>query len=176
LDELTANGANAMLKLLEEPPVKTIFFLISHSLANTLPTVRSRARVEKMSPLNSSELRDLFYKFLPDEELTPALLRLANGSFGRIADLKLSGGQDLYEQLITVIENPRASPVDIMTVASPIGKDVALHGMILDAIYHFGCADLYPVASREIATISRLYLEPEIAIFNLIMKIKKNVN
>jgi DNA polymerase-3 subunit delta' len=175
IDELSTAAANAMLKLLEEPPAQTLFLLVSHSLASTLPTIRSRARVEKLQPLNNSELRELFYKFLPDEEVTPALIKLASGSFGRIADLKKNGGAELYEQLLAVCNNPRANAADVMAVAAQIAEAPALHGIILDATAHFGLADLYSEATREIATIGTLYLEPEIAIFNLIMKIRNNI-
>lgn len=174
IDELSVAASNAMLKLLEEPPAQTLFLLISHSLANTLPTIRSRARVEKLQPLNSGELRELFYKFLPDEEITPALIKLASGSFGRIADLKKNGGAELYEQLIAVCHpSAQTNAAEVMAVAAQIAEAPALHGMILDAAAHFGLADLYSEATREIANIGALYLEPEIAIFNLIMKIKK---
>ena len=41
-DDLNNNAANALLKILEEPPVRTIFFLISHAPGRLLPTIRSR--------------------------------------------------------------------------------------------------------------------------------------
>ncbi|MCL1786112.1 MAG: AAA family ATPase [Alphaproteobacteria bacterium] len=173
VDELSTAAANAMLKLLEEPPAQTLFLLVSHSLANALPTIRSRARVEKLQPLNNSELRELFYKFLPDEEITPALIKLASGSFGRIADLKKNGGAEIYEQLLAVCQNKNANASDVMAIAAQIAAAPALHGMVLDAAAHFGLADLYSDATRDLAAVGTLYLEPEIAIFNLIIKIKK---
>ncbi|MCL2017938.1 MAG: AAA family ATPase [Alphaproteobacteria bacterium] len=175
LDELTVAAANAMLKLLEEPPAQTLFILVSHSLANTLPTIRSRARVEKMQPLSISQLRELFYKFIPDEDASPALLKLANGSFGRIAELKKNGGDALYERLLPLCADSRANAADVMALAAQIAKEPALHGIILDAAAHFGLADLYPLVTREITAINALHLEPEIAIFKLIMEIRKNV-
>ena len=58
VDELSTAASNALLKLLEEPPAQTLFLLVVHQLASVLPTVRSRARVEKMRPLTISELRE----------------------------------------------------------------------------------------------------------------------
>ena len=43
-DELEASGANALLKILEEPPANTLFFLVSHAQGRLLPTIRSRCR------------------------------------------------------------------------------------------------------------------------------------
>ncbi|HKP33767.1 MAG TPA: DNA polymerase III subunit delta', partial [Sphingomicrobium sp.] len=44
VDELEPSGANALLKILEEPPANTLFFLISHAPGRLLPTIRSRCR------------------------------------------------------------------------------------------------------------------------------------
>ncbi|MGD8327641.1 MAG: AAA family ATPase, partial [Sphingomonadales bacterium] len=43
-DDLNRNAANALLKILEEPPKKVAFFLISHAPGRLLPTIRSRCR------------------------------------------------------------------------------------------------------------------------------------
>ena len=173
VDELNTAASNAILKLLEEPPAKTLFLLVTHQLANVLPTVRSRARVEKMRPLTISQLRELCAKFIPDADIDTATLKLANGSFGKIAALKSSGGDKIYADLVDVINNPRANPGDVMAIAKKIAADQSLHGIILDAIASMGLADLYPVATHAIADINRVNLEPEIAIFKIINEIKK---
>lgn len=173
VDELNTAASNALLKLLEEPPAKTLFLLIVHQLANVLPTVRSRARVEKMRPLSISQLRRLCDTFMPDTDVSDEMLRLANGSFGRIANLKKSGGDIIYEELLECLNNPRANSIDMMAVAKKIAPDPALHGILLDAISAFGLADLYPSATHAIADISRLNLEPETALFKIISQIKQ---
>jgi DNA polymerase-3 subunit delta' len=175
VDELSISASNAILKLLEEPPAKTIFLLVAHQLASVLPTVRSRARVEKMTPLTMSELRALCAKFMPDEDISTATLRLANGSFGKIANLKKSGGDEIYVELIETLENPGANAADMMNTARKIAPAPELHGILLDAIAYFGLADLYPSATRGLADIARVYLEPEIAIFKIINDIKKRI-
>lgn len=173
VDELNPAASNALLKLLEEPPAKTLFLLIVHQLANVLPTVRSRARVEKMRPLSISQLRRLCDTFMPDTDVSDEMLRLANGSFGRIANLKKSGGDTIYDELLECLNNPRANSIDMMAVAKKIAPDPALHGILLDAISAFGLADLYPSATHAIADISRLNLEPETALFKIISQIKQ---
>ncbi|HNY25231.1 MAG TPA: AAA family ATPase [Alphaproteobacteria bacterium] len=173
VDELNTAASNAMLKLLEEPPARTIFLLIVHQLSNVLPTVRSRARVEKMTPLSISELRELCAKFIPNEDISTAMLRLANGSFGKIANLKKSGGDEIYEELIELLENPNSNSADIMNTAKKIAEFPELHGILLDAIAYFGLADLYSSATNNLNDITRVYLEPEVAIFKIISDIKK---
>lgn len=173
VDQLNTAASNAILKLLEEPPAKTLFLLVVHQLANVLPTVRSRARVEKMRPLTISQLRDLCVKFIPEEDVSTETLKLSNGSFGRIANLKQSGGDGIYADLIEFLNNPRANSGDAMMLAKKISTDISLYGILLDAIAYFGLADLYPHATRAINDIKTLYLEPEIGIFKIITEIKK---
>lgn len=173
VDELNAAASNALLKLLEEPPAKTLFLLVVHQLANVLPTVRSRARVEKMHPLTVTQLRELCNRFMPDANVSDETLRLANGSFGRIANLKKSGGDAIYDELMACLRNPRSNSVDMMSVAKKIAPDPALHGILLDAIAALGLADLYPTATHAIADIARLNLEPETALFKTITQIKQ---
>jgi len=173
VDQLNTAASNAILKLLEEPPAKTLFLLVVHQLANVLPTVRSRARVEKMRPLTISQLRELCAKFIPEDEVSTETLKLCNGSFGKIANLKSSGGDAIYAELIELINNSHASSSDVMAVAHKIAPSPELHGILLDAIASFGLAELYPVATRAIADIKNIYLEPEIGIFKIIMEIKK---
>src|SRR5690606_28014279 len=50
-DDMNVNAANALLKTLEEPPPRTLFVLISHSLGSLLPTIRSRCQIIKLKPL-----------------------------------------------------------------------------------------------------------------------------
>lgn len=173
VDELTTSASNALLKLLEEPPAQTLFLLIVHQLASVLPTVRSRARVEKMRPLTLAQLRELCEKFMPGTDISDETLRLANGSFGRIANLKKSGGDAIYDELVECLRNPHANSVDMLTIAKKIAPDTALHGILLDVIAGFGLADLYPNVTHAISDISRINLEPETAIFKIITQIKK---
>ncbi|MFQ6745214.1 MAG: AAA family ATPase [Alphaproteobacteria bacterium] len=173
VDQLNNFASNAILKLLEEPPEKTLFLLVVHQLANVLPTVRSRARVEKLRPLSISELRELCARFLTEEDISTDMLRLVNGSFGKIANLKQTGGDVIYTELINLLNDKRATSADVMAIAKKIAPAPELYGILLDAIAKFGLADLYPAATRSIADIKNVNLEPEIGIFKIIMDIKK---
>ena len=173
VDELTVAAENAILKLLEEPPAQTLFLLVTHQLSAVLPTVRSRARVEKMHPLSMSELRELCVRFMGDEEISDEILKLSNGSFGKIANLKATGGDIIYQELLDVIHSKRANASDIMDVAVKISANPALYGIVLDAIASLNMADIYPIANQAISDINRLNLKPDITIFKIINEIKK---
>lgn len=173
VDELTVAAENAILKLLEEPPQQTLFLLVTHQLSNVLPTVRSRARVEKMHPLTISEMRELCVKFMPDTEISSEILKLANGSFGKIANLKATGGDIIYEELLESLQNKHSNASDLMNIAEKIAVSPALYGIVLDAIAYLGLADIYPDANQAISDINRLNLKPDITIFKIINEIKK---
>ena len=173
VDQLNTAASNAILKLLEEPPAKTLFLLVVHQLANVLPTVRSRARVEKMRPLTISQLRELCVRFIPDDEISTGTLKLCNGSFGKIANLKTSGGDVIYEELMELLNSKRTNSADVMVLAKKIAPFPELHGILLDAVASFGLADLYPKITMDIANIKNVNLEAETGIFKIITEIKK---
>jgi DNA polymerase-3 subunit delta' len=50
-EELNRNGANALLKILEEPPPFSLLLIVSHSPGRLLPTIRSRCRRILLRPL-----------------------------------------------------------------------------------------------------------------------------
>ncbi len=108
-DELNASAANAILKLLEEPPAQATLLLISHQPARLLPTIRSRCRVLRLSPLGPDDLAQAVAQAGGASETAQAL---AEGSVG--AALQLSeGGADIYAALIDLfgagqMDRPRA--------------------------------------------------------------------
>ncbi|NCN85636.1 MAG: DNA polymerase III subunit delta' [Sphingomonadales bacterium] len=84
-DDLESSGANALLKNLEEPPKKTIFFLISHMPDRLLPTIRSRCQMLRFDPLSDEDMRIVLKKTAPrlsDADLE-ALVVAGEGSPGR---------------------------------------------------------------------------------------------
>ncbi len=85
VDDLERNGANAVLKNLEEPPASTVFLLVSHSPARLLPTIRSRCRLLRLSPLDDDAMTSALEAALPDAEPEEirALARVGEGAPGR---------------------------------------------------------------------------------------------
>jgi DNA polymerase III subunit delta' len=56
VDELNKSGANALLKLLEEPPQRALLLLVSNSAARVLATLRSRCRIVTLRPLGETDV------------------------------------------------------------------------------------------------------------------------
>ena len=55
-DDLNKESANALLKLIEEPPARSLFLLVAHRPADILPTIRSRARLLTLEPLSTDHV------------------------------------------------------------------------------------------------------------------------
>lgn len=87
IDDLERNAANALLKNLEEPPHSTVFLLVSHAPDRLLPTIRSRCRLLRLSPLKSDAMASALRTALPDadEEEIGALVAAGRGAPGRAA-------------------------------------------------------------------------------------------
>lgn len=100
-DELNTEAANALLKLIEEPPDKALILLVSHRPGRLLRTLRSRCRRLALSPLSDADVMTAMQR-LP---LTPVLnssaldvgVRLSNGSPGRVLELLESSGAKAFE-------------------------------------------------------------------------------
>jgi DNA polymerase-3 subunit delta' len=56
VDDLQREGANALLKVLEEPPARTLLLLVSHAPGRELPTIRSRCRRLLLRPLDQTDV------------------------------------------------------------------------------------------------------------------------
>lgn len=85
VDDLERNGANALLKNLEEPPPHTVFLLVSHAPERLVPTIRSRCRALRFAPLASDAIRSALEAALPDapgDEIA-ALAAIGEGAPGR---------------------------------------------------------------------------------------------
>jgi len=79
---LTAEAQNAMLKIIEEPPVKVVFFLLCDSLAPILQTIQSRSVTIKLKPLSKEELKEISKDSPGDFEL-----RYCMGNPGKLISL-----------------------------------------------------------------------------------------
>ncbi len=108
-DEMTASAANALLKLLEEPPAETLFLLVSHAPGRLLPTIRSRCRTLDLAPLSPKDLAAaLAGAGAPvPEDGAAALAELAGGSVGQALALIAGDGLALYAALVDLVSGGR---------------------------------------------------------------------
>jgi DNA polymerase III subunit delta' len=109
-EEMTASAANALLKILEEPPERALLLVVSHGPGRLLPTVRSRCRRLPLAVLSPALVRELLDRWRPDlaADQRASLAALADGSIGRALELAEAGGVALYRSLVDQLrEMPR---------------------------------------------------------------------
>ncbi len=105
VDAMNRNAANALLKILEEPPPQSVLLLVCHAPGRVLATIRSRCRKLVLRPLGLVEVTGLLARYLPeiDAEDRAALARLGEGSPGRALALATEKGLEMYREMVAVI-------------------------------------------------------------------------
>ena len=112
-EEMNRNAANAVLKILEEPPFRALLLLVSHNPGRLLPTIRSRCRRLMLAPLAAPVVAQLVRRFRPqlEEVEAAALAAVCSGSIGRALELADSGGLALYRSVLDLLS--QAPAIDV---------------------------------------------------------------
>lgn len=101
-EEMNRSAANALLKILEEPPQQSLLVLVSHNPGRLLPTIRSRCRRFPLEPPAPALAARLLGEHRPDLDGAEceALVALTGGSIGRALELADAGGAGLYRSVV----------------------------------------------------------------------------
>jgi DNA polymerase-3 subunit delta' len=126
-DDMNRNAANAILKLLEEPPKRALFLVLSHAPGKLLATIRSRCLPLRLAPLDNQALGSALANLgiAVGEGQTAALLREARGSVSEALKLLNYGGGDIisaYDQVIST-QGPAARTAMHRLADALSGKD-----------------------------------------------------
>ena len=125
VDELNPNAANALLKILEEPPKQSLFLLVSHAPARALLTILSRCRKLPLRPLSSDDVIRAAARATGRQSDDPALIEAAAASEGSVARaLTLLGGDALKLQQRTaamLATLPRVDPRELHALGDAMG-------------------------------------------------------
>jgi DNA polymerase-3 subunit delta' len=136
VDELNPNAANALLKILEEPPQQSLFLLVSHAPARVLATIQSRCRKLRLKALATDEVIGAAAIAANIEEADPALLEAADAAEGSVSRaLTLLGGDVLKLQQRTaalLARLPQVDPKELHMLGDSLGTNdrVALAAFI----------------------------------------------
>jgi DNA polymerase-3 subunit delta' len=100
------NAANALLKMLEEPPSNAMLLLLSNTPGRLLPTIRSRCQRLDMRVLDDVTIDKILRRHLPEAtaEERASLVRLSGGSIGAALTLATGEGASLAQQADRLIE------------------------------------------------------------------------
>ena len=126
VDELNPNAANALLKILEEPPQQSLFLLVSHAPARLLPTILSRCRKLPLRTLATSEVVRAAAAATGTAADDPALAEAARAADGSVARaLTLMGGDALKLHLRTaalLATLPQIDPRELHALGDALGS------------------------------------------------------
>jgi len=119
VDDLNINSANALLKILEEPPRNGILFLISHSPARLLATIRSRCRRLTFTPWTDAQVMRFVDNRLTvaKDELT-RLAHLAHGAPGRALSLLEDNALELDALAERLLNRPLPPRAELILAAN----------------------------------------------------------
>ena len=185
VDELEPSGANALLKILEEPPANTLFFLVSHSPGRLLPTIRSRCRRLEFQPLGDDAMASILETEAPDVSASERqkIIAMSFGSAARALAFAALGLAKLEEAALGILRQGDPTNARRSDLAVELGKKaaaeryaafldlapslIAREAKRLEGGSRERALDAYAKA-RELAAIApRLSLDPAATVFQI---------
>lgn len=135
-DMLTEAAANSLLKVLEEPPRRTHFILVTAFPHKLLPTIRSRCQKMVFSPLTAGDVSGyLVAEKGMDRKEADRIAGLSEGSIGSVSELEGEFVDMVVERLKTLLAGANAS--DIIALAETWAKENEQPHLIIDLIMRF---------------------------------------
>jgi DNA polymerase-3 subunit delta' len=185
IDDLEKEAANALLKMLEEPPPNSLFFLVSHAPGRLLPTIRSRCRRLEFQPLPDDAMASILAEQAPDlaSAERQRAIAMSFGSAGRALAFAELGLAKLEEAAVTILRQGDPTNARRSELASELGKKgaadryaaflelaptlIAREARTLAAGPRERALDAYAKA-RELAVVApRVSLDPAATVFQL---------
>jgi len=157
-DELNAAGANALLKILEEPPARSLLLLVSHAPGRLLPTIRSRCRRLALRPLDPENVARAAAEALQrdaDGEIKAAAAA-SDGSVSRALDLIAGSALAVRERVNAMLAAlPTVNPRDLHVLGDALGRDEIAFAAFVDAVRDWLSARI-TVAGAEPRRLDRI--------------------
>jgi DNA polymerase-3 subunit delta' len=185
IDDLEKEAANALLKMLEEPPPNSLFFLVSHAPGRLLPTIRSRCRRLEFQPLPDDAMASVLAEQAPDlaSAERQRVIAMSFGSAGRALAFAELGLAKLEEAAVAILRQGDPTNARRSELASELGKKgaadryaaflelaptlIAREARTLAAGPRERALDAYAKA-RELAVVApRVSLDPAATVFQL---------
>ena len=112
-DDLNAASANALLKILEEPPARSVFLLVSHRPGTLLRTIRSRCTRLELSPLSNDDTMLILQEIAADKPDLRQAAELSRGSPGHALELIGSKGAKAFASFLSKPRLTAAARIEI---------------------------------------------------------------
>jgi DNA polymerase-3 subunit delta' len=125
VDDLNKESANSLLKVLEEPPERSLFLLLSEAGGRVLPTIRSRCRLLSLRPLETPDVERALAA-IPGIDADATTIREAavasEGSIGQALELLDEDTLELRRQVLAALAQlPNPDPRALHALSDAIG-------------------------------------------------------
>jgi DNA polymerase-3 subunit delta' len=162
VDELNANAANALLKILEEPPRRSILLLVTHAPGKVLPTIQSRCRKLALRALSIDDVAgaaaDAAGVAANDPGLAAAA-QVSEGSVGRALSLLDGNALKLHQRTAELLRTlPQVDPRQLHALGDALGgSDRTTLAAFLDSVDRWMSDQLrIDPANADLAQLARL--------------------
>ncbi|MBV1707786.1 MAG: DNA polymerase III subunit delta' [Hyphomicrobiales bacterium] len=174
-DDLNRSAANALLKLVEEPPARALFLIIAHRPGQVLATLRSRCQRIEMAPLAQADLVAVLRDLQPGraEADLAAAAASALGSVREALERLDDANRDLDALLARVLARlPQPDWRDIHTIMDMVvraGQDRAFARLVtglethLEEQIHAGVKNQRPLAGLNALAQARAAMAEAVA-------------
>lgn len=166
VDALTYNAANALLKVLEEPPPQTVFFLINHQAGRVLATIRSRCRQMAFMPLAPADFNAVLENRVSSEINLADLYQQAHGVPAIALGLVEENLTEIRKSVHTLLNNLSTLPnYEIQQIFKKLfsakNNKEAVFSLLKQEIYQHNRTACRAAALRKdsIAVEKRLFIE-----------------
>ncbi len=155
-DYLNPEGANCLLKTLEEPPAGSLVILIGTSEQKQLPTIRSRCQKVRFGALAESTVAELLVSqgLVPDAERAARLASLSGGSLCRALEVDDPALEEFREKLLRELGCPTCSSVelskDVAAFVDEAGKEAPPRRERINRLLYFA-AEFYRQQMRSLS-------------------------
>jgi DNA polymerase-3 subunit delta' len=136
-DEMNQNSANALLKVLEEPPPRAVLLLVCSSPGRLLPTIRSRCRRLRLGQLDDATMHTLMRQYLPNltDDERGRLVTLAEGSPGRALMMAEDEGLAISALVDNLLANMDSLPLSKgYEIADQLGRSETGFSTFMDLL------------------------------------------
>jgi DNA polymerase III subunit delta' len=131
-DHLNEEGANCLLKTLEEPPPRSVMILVGTSADRQLPTIRSRSQIIRFAPLHDEVVATLLVAegVAANRDEAQRLAAYSEGSMARARELADAELWRFRRELLTRLAEPQLDSVRVakavLTFVDEAGKEAPL--------------------------------------------------
>lgn len=187
-DDMNKSASNALLKILEEPPSKTLLLLISHNPGTLLPTIRSRCAKLPLRILSDNEVGSLLRRYRSElsEKEIERLAEMSGGSIGRAILYADEGAVKIYDDLCSLLyAKQNYSLSALLGFCDKASSSVEMFALCEEMVMKFfrenmqSCGDkadfyaLWEEARKKFADCSGVNMDKRLMLINLLNKICK---